>query len=114
MTRSFATDGQNDLYLDGGLLAVATGLAAVIQNCEHAAKTLLDEMILLTGQGIPYFEAVWIGVPNIPVFEAALRQRLLAVEDVTGIVSLETARVGDTLTYAATISSVYGEGVLSG
>lgn len=115
MTRTFAVDSANDLTLGtDGNLAVIGALAAVTQVCAHAAKTILNEMVLAQGEGLPYFEAVWIGVPNIPVFEAAFRAAILAVEGVTDIVSVTFGRSGDVLSYAATISTVYGTGTFNG
>lgn len=115
MTRSLAIDENNDLFLDASDgLAVVTGLAAVLQNCETAARTLLNEMVLAFDQGIPYFQSVWVGVPDPAVFEASMRRRLSAVQDVNGVTDLTTAQVGNRLTYEATISTIYGEGVISG
>lgn len=114
MTQTFAVDDQNDLYLAEGRLAIVTGLEAVKQNAEHAATTILNEMVLAQGEGIPLFEAVWVGVPNIGLFEAALRARLLSVADVTGVVALVTSRDGNVLRYTATISTPYGNGLING
>ena len=76
MTRTFAVDANNDLVIGGDdRLSIVSGLEAVLQNCEHAAKTILNEMVLAQGEGIPYFEAVWIGVPNLAVWEASFRAR---------------------------------------
>lgn len=115
MTRTLAVDANNDIYLGpGGRLAVVTGLDAVLLLCAHAAKTLLGEMVLAIDQGLPYFQALWSGAPNIPVFEAAYRQRILAVQDVTGIVEVTFTVQGSVLSYAATISTIYGTGVVNG
>jgi len=115
MTKSFALDANHDLYLDGGdLLATVTALGAVLQNCDTAAKTLLGEMVLAANQGVPYFQSVWVGQPNIAVFETSMRQRLGAVEGVTAIVELTTRQEGNVLKYVATIATVYGEAVLDG
>jgi hypothetical protein len=115
VTRSLAVDGNNDLFIDGANgLAMVAGLAAAVQNCETAVKTLLNEMIFAQGDGLPYFEALWTGIPDSAVFEAALHARLLAVQDVTGIVELTTRLEGNAFKYDATISTIYGEGTLSG
>lgn len=115
MTRSLAIDANNDLYLDDADgIAVVTGLAAALQNCKTAARTLQGEMVFAADEGIPYFQAVWVGQPNLAVFEAAMRQRLLAVADVTGIVEFTTRLEGNDLRYDATISTVYGEGAING
>lgn len=109
MTLTFAVDANNDLYLGtDDRLAMVTGAAAVGQACAHAAKTILGEMVLATDEGLPYFEAVWNGTPNLAVFEAALRTALLEVDGVTDITALSMVVSGGVLTYAATIVTVYG------
>lgn len=114
MTRTFAVDQFNDLVIgQDDRLSIVDGLSAVLQNCEHAAKTILNEMVLAQGEGIPYFEAVWIGVPNLAVWEASFRARILAVADVLSIDALTLGRTGETLTYRATIATVYGTGEIA-
>lgn len=115
MTKSFAVDSNNDLVIgQDDKLVMSTGLDAVLQNCAHAAKTILGEMVLQVNEGLPYFEAIWIGAPNFAVWEAAFRRRILAVEGVTGIVSLEIISQAGVMSYVASISTVYGSGVLNG
>lgn len=115
MTQTFATDALNDLVIaSDGALAIATGIDAVGFACRNASRTARGEMVLDVTQGIPFRATAWAGVPNVPAYEAALRQRLLAVDGVAGIVSLTTRREGDRLTYAATIRTVFGNVTLNG
>ena len=115
----------NDIYLDAdGNLAMSVDLQAVLEGCAQVAQTLLGEMIYNTNQGIPYFQVVWVGVPNIQQFEAALRVAwLTTVPNVIEVVSLVTSQVNnpssrsqtaDILTYNAVIRTSFGAGVLSG
>lgn len=114
MTRTFAVDANNDLVIgQDDRLSIVSGLDAVLQNCEHAAKTILNEMVLAQGEGIPYFEAVWVGVPNLAVWEASFRARILAVADVVSIDALTLGRAGDVLNYRATIATIYGTGEIA-
>lgn len=115
MTRSLAIDANNDLFLDASDgIAMVSGLDAALQNCLTTARALLNEMVFAWNEGIPYFQVVWVGQPSVPAFEAAMRQRLLAVADVTGIVELATRLEGNALRYDATISTIYGEGAING
>lgn len=115
MTQTFATDLTNDLVIaQDGALAIATGVDAVGFACRSTARVLRNEMVLAYDQGIPFRTTAWAGVPNVAAFEAALRQRLLAVADVTGIVSLTTSRVNNRLGYVAIIRTVYGNLTLNG
>lgn len=115
MTQIFAVDENNDLYVGpGGTVAIARDLEAVLQACDHAAKTILAEMVLATDQGLPYFEAAWAGTPNVSQFEAALRAALLAVDGVTGVSALSIGQIANALTYQAQIVTVFGAGNVNG
>jgi len=117
--QTFAVNSDNDLYIDAqGNLAIVYDLQAVLQACKQAALTLLGEMVLQTTQGIPYLTAVWVGTPNIPAFEGALRTSWLAIQGVTGIIELNTVIQPYTvpgttipitaLSYSATIDTLFG------
>jgi hypothetical protein len=115
MTQTFAVNDNNDLFIDAnGNLSITSGLEAVLQNCEHAAKAQLGEMVLDTTRGIPNFDTIWVGVPNIPQFEAALGAALRNVTDVIDVISLVTRLEQDVLIYEATIKTIYGVGVING
>jgi len=108
-TLTFSVDSNNDIFLnDSGNLAIAAGVEAVKQNCEHAMKTLLAECVLDLPRGIPYFQQVWNGRPNLEQFNFAAVGALLAVEGVTQITSFESTLNGDRLEYQATIQTEFG------
>ena len=121
MTTTLGTTADtNDLYLDqAGNLALLTGQAAVEAACATAAKAQLGEMCLQTQAGIPNFETVFVGVPNLPIFRSYLRKTLLGVDGVNDVTALtvnvvqvlnETTGLNESvLTYEATIESIYGE-----
>jgi len=117
MTRSFSINDVNDVYLDNnGNLAISDGLTALIEICKQYMQTILGELTLNTDTGIPYFQSVFTGVPNIQQFVAAGRAALLTVEGVTQIISFDVS-VGaspKTLTYVAIIQTIYGQGVVNG
>lgn len=121
---TFAVNANNDLYLDtDGNIAIVTDLQAVLQACQQAAKTLLGEMVLQTDQGIPYFTAVWVGVPNLSAFQNALTTSWLQVTGVVSVDNLTTKQApvvipGTTLTseavsYSATITTIFGSSNLA-
>lgn len=115
MTQTFAANADNDLFIGADdRLAIVTGLAAVEQAAAQAARTILAEMVLATDQGLPYFEAVWVGQPNIAQFEVALRSAVNAVQDVVAVASLSIEQVGDELRYSAEIETIYGPGIVNG
>lgn len=105
----------NDIYLDAqGNIAMSFDLQAVLEECAQVAKTLLGELVFNTDLGIPFFETVWDGVPNIPQYTASLRSSILSVNGVIEIVSLLTTVESDTLNYTAVIRTIYGTGAISG
>lgn len=110
-----AVDADNDLYLDpAGSLARSTELAATMQACAHAAKAQMGEMIYAADQGIPNFDVVWNGSPNLLQFEAAMRATLLTAPHVLEVKAFSAAIQGGKVVYSATIRTEYGEGVLNG
>jgi hypothetical protein len=114
MARTLAVNANNDLFIGrDGNISINVGIDAVKDACSQAAKTLLGEMVLRVNDGIPYDQAVWSGVPNIPVFVAALRTALLGVVDVTDVESLDVIQQADVLQYTAVINTVYGQTILT-
>jgi hypothetical protein len=115
MPTMFAVDENDDLYLDdAGNIAIVTGLEAVLQNCAHAVKAQLGEMILQTDQGMPDFQVIWNGNPNVSQFEASLREIILAQPNVISISELTTVINNNILSYTITIVTDFGEGAING
>lgn len=115
MTKTFATNANNDLYIGSdGNLVIHTGLLAVRDACSTAAKAQLGEMVLDINRGIPNFQTIWIGAPNIPQFETALRNTLQAVADVVEVISLTININSGVLSYTAVILTTYGQTFISG
>jgi hypothetical protein len=111
---TFTTDDANDFLVSGRSLSLSNGVLAISMVCKHAAKALLGEMMFAANQGMPYFQTVWVGAPTTAPFEAAFRDRIPQIDGVTGISELTTSQVGETMTYSATISTIYGEVSISG
>lgn len=115
MTRVLAVDSKNDIYISAtGSLASATGLTATMQAAQQAVQAQLGEMMYAVDQGVPSFQTVWNGAPNVAQFEAYLRRTILAVANVTGIDSLTISTAGNKLSYVANIQTIYGPGALNG
>jgi hypothetical protein len=112
----------NDMYLDNqGNISLSTDLQAVLEECAQAARTLLGECIFDTTIGIPYQQVLWIGVPNIQQWIAALRQAFLAVSGVTEVISIVaeqqtntviSSQSADMLVFTAIIQTIYGTGTI--
>lgn len=110
---SIATDARNDIYIGAdGNLAMASGLQAVLQDCEHTMKAQLGEMVLATTKGLPTMDTVWLQ-QRLPQFSAAARKALRAVSGVTDVPSFAAVVENNTLIYRAVISTEYGTGIVT-
>lgn len=111
MTMTF--EGRDLTIGDDGNLVIVTDLNAVLADAARAARTLLGEMVLAIDEGIPYFEVVWNGSPNLNQYQASLRDRILNVPGVLEVVSLSLGQSASTLDYEAVIRTIYGTGTVS-
>lgn len=110
-----ATNSSNDIFISpSGKLSMATGIDSVLQTCEHVVKTMLGELILQPDDGMPNFELIWNGSPNVIQYKAALHDKLMNVTGVVDVLNIEIVVKNNTLEYNARISTIYGEGVISG
>lgn len=116
MVKTFATNENNDLFIaTNGNLAITTGLDAILQACQTAAKAQRGEMIYNTTLGVPNFETIWArGIPNLAQYEAALRQTLLGVEGVTNVTDLLVTNQNNVLSYQANIVTDQGTATING
>jgi hypothetical protein len=107
--RIFAVDKNNDCYVDrNGQLAINTGLAALVQTCEHAMRGLLGEMVFSTPRGLPYWETVFTSTPKLRLFEDSARRTLRGIAGVLSVDSFVCEMREGILMYQAVIRSVYG------
>lgn len=114
MTKIIAVNKNRDIYAGpDGRLAMRSGIDAVLQACEHAAYAQLGEMVLNKDQGIPDFNVIWNGNPNLAQFEASLRTAWLRVDGVVSVVEFSAQNARGVVTYRATIETAYGQGVVS-
>lgn len=115
MNLALAVNAKNDLYQGAdGNLALAQDRDAVMQALQQAAQTVLGEMIYAADQGVPYFDTVWGGSPNLAQFNAYLRRAFLAVDGATDVQALTVSVANKTLTYNAVITTVYGTVAVNG
>lgn len=136
MTKTFATTnsilldaysnqqiaGFNDLYVgvDGNLVVAGLTLEnndqlnAVLYSCQNISRSVLGEMVLQVNRGLPNFQTIWNGNPDIAQWEIALRTALLSVDGVIEISEIDVVITGDVLNYAATIITNFGQGIVDG
>ena len=114
MTRVLSVNENNDIFTRGGRLVLEDGQQAVLQQCEHAIKAQLGEMIYAADRGVNTFDSIWDGSPNLLSFEASARSQLDRIEDVITIERFNASLQGNTLTYQATIRTIFGPSAIEG
>ena len=115
MTTTFGTNASNDIYLDSsGNLAFLSGQSAVESACAVASQMQLGEAIYQTNLGLPAFETIFSGVPNVAIYESYLRTTLMNVPGVVSVTSITSKVENNTFSYTATIESVFGTTYLNG
>jgi len=114
MSLMFGVDSNNDLYLDRfGNVALVRDLQATLEACEHAIKTVSAECIFDQPRGLPYFEAVWSGSPNIQQYNFSATNALLAVDNVVSVPDFQSDIAGNTFGYVAVIETTFGIGTIT-
>lgn len=113
--RAFAENENRDIYLaPNGQLATVDGLPAVLQLCKSAVEGQQGEMIYSASRGVPTARAVWDGAPNLQQFEFSVRKVLRGVEGVQEVTQFSAEIVGDSVSYQATIKTVFGVDQING
>lgn len=111
---TLATNSSNSIYVNAsGNIATLDGAAALAQTLAHMSQTRRSEMLYATDRGIPYWNTIF-STKDVLMFEAAMRTEFLAHPEVTGIDSFAVTIDGETLTYTATVNSIYGEVLVNG
>lgn len=112
MTLCLALNSNNDIYIDDdGNLATKTGVEATAIACGTIAKTQLGEMIFENTRGLPNFQNVWVGTPNLKIWESYLRNMLLNVTGVKEVQDITIYQLNNTLNFKATI--VTNDGIIT-
>lgn len=111
---TFGLNAANDIYINSaGSLQVDNGLQALVDACKNASQALLGEEVLTTGNGVPYFQALFTGNPNIAAFQNGLTNALNSIPGVTSVSNLSISVADNILTFVATIQTIYGPTTLT-
>lgn len=109
MTQTLGINNDNDIYLnDSGNIALLSGIEAVADACRTISRAQLGEMVLTASQGIPNFQTVWIGVPNLRLWQSYLKNAIINVDGVQEIKNLEYETKENVLSYIITIKTTFG------
>ncbi len=111
----FAVNPRNDIFATpGNRLALARGLPAVLQQCEHLVKARLGEMQYAADRGVAYLDNVFSGNPNLLLFEAQVRAAITRSPNVISVSAFTVDIVDNTLVYSAEIQTNLGTGIING
>lgn len=114
MVQTFTTNEKNDIYVDSsGSIAISRNLQGALQACENVSLAQLGEEVLTKNNGVPNFQAVWVGNQNLQLFSAFLNNVLLTVPSVQAVQNIELRPQNNTLGYSATIQTQFGTGEVS-
>ncbi len=91
-----------------------SGIDAVVGACETISQAQLGEMVLTTTQGIPNFQTVWIGVPNLKIWQSYLQNTLQNVAGVNKVTNFTFSAQNNILSYIADIETIFGTTTISG
>ncbi len=115
MTRVFAENGNNDIYLgDNNQLVINTDLQAALQACKAAVEIQKNEALYSQENGMPNDPIIWGGTPNLPQFEFFARKQISKVDGVIDIENFVVTTVDNVIQYEATIKTIYGTGDING
>src|SRR5882757_3523850 len=115
MTKTFGVNENNDLYIgtDGNLI-IDSGITAIEESCQSAVQAQAGEMTLAVNAGMPNFQAIWVGVPNVSQFQAALRKVISIIPGVIRILDLRTNVSKDILAYQLVLLTTEGQTIIDG
>ena len=114
--KSFLTDENNDLKLDGVRnIAIGEDIDAVVQLVQNALNTLRGEIQLDTSLGVPYFETILNKqAPNVSVWESYMVEEAEKVDGVVRVNNIQTRIANNVLSYTMEILTVYGKAKVEG
>jgi len=113
--KTFAVDSNNDLFINPlGNMAISLDIQAVLENCEHAIKTMLNECVLDLQRGMPNFQTIWKSGALLPQYNTAAINTLRKVAGVVNIVSFNSALIDGSVNYQAVILTAFGTGEING
>lgn len=117
MTGIALDETTNDIYLDeSGNLALCKDIEAVKTSVSCATKTNYGEIVLNTRLGIPYFETIFTAHPDIELWKSYMKEAILSVPKVLGIVAFKTYidYQKSLLKYTIVINTEFGQGEING
>lgn len=108
--KSFLTDENNDLYLNGqNQVATGSDNEAIAQIVINALRTIKGELQLNIDSGVPYFETIFNKNPDIQLWQGFMIEEAEKIDGVIKVDSMDITIDDDQLSYEMKIKTIYGE-----
>lgn len=108
-TLTIETNSDNDIFIaPDGNLSTVSGVDAIAQQIAEAVGTVRGELRYEPERGVDYFNTVFLGSPNVLAFTRQARAQILAVPNVTEILTFTVNQTLDVLSYNARIQTTLG------
>lgn len=115
MVQCLGLNSANDIYLGAdGNIVLQNGIDAIATACGTISRSRLGEMVLTSSQGLPYFETVWRGIPNVRIWQSYLYNALLNVDGVQEVSNIVLSSENNILSFKATVKTQFGSMQISG
>ena len=114
MTTIKCLNDSGDFDLSSGNLELISDLEEVIQTSEQTIKQSKGELQYDKEKGISFFQNAFRDSINPQLFIAEVRDALLTVINVDGVVIIDVTRQENKLEYQATVDTVFGKGEVRG
>ncbi|MDR0675640.1 MAG: hypothetical protein LBF97_01180 [Elusimicrobiota bacterium] len=112
---SILTDANNDIYLNSKKsIAIGEDKQALSQIIKNSILTLLGEIELDTTKGIPYFDSLFLGIPDLDLFESYLRNTIKNIDGVIAITNYIYEIKDNIFRYKIYIQTIYGDIEING
>lgn len=106
---TLASNDNNDLYLpDGRNLSLLEDLAAVTHDVRLQTLQVNGENLYDVKDGVKYFEYIFSPQQSYDDARRSLTDAIRRSPDVVGIESLEIAINGNTFSFVAVVTTIYG------
>jgi hypothetical protein len=112
---TYATNEDNDIFVDGSnSIVLKSDENAVAQSSVQAVRAKRNEMPFASEDGIPYFETIFIGNPDIAQIDFYYIQEIQKVPNVVRVLSLTSEIKDNVYEYRAEIETVFGNTFIEG
>lgn len=114
MARDLKLDGDGDLAVESGDLALVGGADSVAQHIRIRVRFFLGEWFLDESRGVPYLQRVFVKAPRPGLVQSVLRKAIEGTPGVRSVTELDVSTDARTRKAVATWRATTDLGELSG